>query len=713
MTPNEIKELEIQKNIINHVDSFKSFRFNAGAGAGKTYALIETLKYVTIHKITATKSPQKVACITYTNVAVREIKNRLGNSETVQVSTIHEYLWEIIKKAQPQLLICHKEKVKQTIDSYNQELYNSDEAKFFFNLDKTQQQYFFQYAMQTKDIFYQSKNFSAASFKSFYLNNNEIHKPLFIISCLKNVKNFKYVVELFYKIQRLEECLKNIDSKEEKRVYYDSKVNTDRLHYMKFSHNTLLEYGLKLVKNYPTLCRIIVDSYPYFFIDEYQDTHCNVVKFVKTVHDYAIKNNKNWMVGYFGDTAQSIYEDGVGRRITELHDGLDDIDNLFNRRSHQQIINIANNIRADKIVQIPIFEERNNGSTIFFHHNSEDKLTIAQKFLADYKNDLIKANKTEGDTDSDNNKIHCLVLTNRLMARFNGFSDVYQTYQKSTIYHDNLNTQVLSQQLEKLHPTILTIYHFVRLYQDIQMNIVSYYDIFGTYSKKITFSKASLVIRELQNTEVASLKDWVELITQRFKNSEAKEEIGKLLINRIKYEKDKVTSSDVLMSTFLDSINTLMNRDSEDENMAKEKINSVLELPITSLTNWANFIRGIEYGDIIYHTYHGAKGEEYENVAIILEHSFGSKDRGKFKSYFNAIQKKPEGEDHILSAHHVEENHINAQNLLYVACSRAIINLRILYLDDISEIKEGIESIFGKSTLLSIGETHIPVGFVE
>ena len=81
MTPNEVKELEIQKSIIKHVDDFQSFRFNAGAGAGKTHALIETLKYVIVNKIAATNSPQKIACITYTNVAVDEIKSRLGNSE--------------------------------------------------------------------------------------------------------------------------------------------------------------------------------------------------------------------------------------------------------------------------------------------------------------------------------------------------------------------------------------------------------------------------------------------------------------------------------------------------------------------------------------------------------------------------------------------------------------------------------------------------------
>ncbi|MGF1817748.1 UvrD-helicase domain-containing protein, partial [Vibrio splendidus] len=337
--------------------------------------------------------------------------------------------------------------------------------------------------------------------------------------------------------------MNRIDAGKEKRVNYDSKVNADRLHRMKFSHDTLLEYGLKLVETYPTLCRIIIDSYPYFFIDEYQDTHRNVVKFVKTINDYAIKNNKEWMVGYFGDTAQCIYEDGVGRDITELHDGLDDINKVFNRRSHQQIIDVANNIRDDEIVQKPIFDDRNNGSVSFFYHNSEDKLATAQQFIAEYKSDLAKANKEEGYTYADNDKIHCLVLTNRLMASFNGFEGVYDVYSKSKIYYNDLNTQVLSHELDKLHPTALTIYYLIKLYEDIQQGEVSYYDVFGSSSKNMAFSKASLVIRELENKDIASLNCWVELIVDRLGNSDAKEALGKALINRINYEQDKVTSS--------------------------------------------------------------------------------------------------------------------------------------------------------------------------
>ena len=696
MTPNEIKELEIQEDIIKHVDAFRSFRFNAGAGAGKTYALIEMLKHVIVNKISAARSSQKVVCITYTNVAVNEIKRRLGNSDAVHVSTIHERLWELVKRAQPQLLICHKEKIEDAIEKNSQDLFGSDKAMFFIKLDEPQRNEFIEFAKRTKELFYQYEKQSAASFKGAY-SNTEINPPEFLTDCLKNVDKFKYVIKLLYKNQRLKDCLDRINAGEEKRVSYDNKVNVDRLHRMKFSHDTLLEYALKLVESYPTLCRIVVDSYPYFFIDEYQDAHSNVVKFVKTINDYALENNKKWMVGYFGDTAQSIYEDGIGRKIEDLHGGLVSVNKLINRRSHRQLIDVANNIRADEIVQVPIFEGRNAGSVHFFYNDSDQKLTVAEQFLAEYKNDLASDNGEPGNIGDEEIKINCLVLTNKLMATFNGFGDVYEVFQKSAIYHDNLNTQVLSQQLEKLHPVILTIYRLVKLYQDIQESVVSYYDVFGASSENMAFSKASLVVRELKNGGGVLFKDWLDLIICLLESGGAKAELCEALINCVNFERDEVASAGTFESKLLGNINFLMNEESEDEVKAKEKVDNILALPLSSLMNWANFIDGKEAGDIVYHTYHGTKGEEYENVAIILEHSFGLKNKNKFKKYFEFVQKSTEEKEQFLTDPEAVDKLINTQNLLYVACSRAIKNLRVLYLDEISEIASGINTVFGES----------------
>lgn len=691
MVCNDIQETDVQSKIIDHIDGGKSFLFNAGAGAGKTYALVETIKYVTINKFSETKYIYKVACITYTNVAVNEIKKRLGNSSVVHVSTIHEMLWLLIKKYQPQLLECHKKKTEEVLEFCGDQLRNDSKSEFYRNLSTTDRRYFDDYIVGTKELFYRSKNLKADAFKKNYSDYNEIIKPSFFDKCIKNVKNFKFVVDLIYKRQSLEECLCKIKNKEVSRVNYDSKVNRDRLSYMKFSHDTLLEYSLSLFKGYPFLCRMVIDIYPYFFIDEYQDTDIKVISIIKVIHDYAIGQNKNWMVGYFGDVAQSIYEGAVGKGINEVHGGLCLIDKFINRRSHSQIIDVANKIRNDAIVQRPISELKNNGSVLFFNHDNEkDQVEITKNFLVDYKKSL-----DENDSlTSNNEKIHCLVLTNQLIAKLNNFGSVYNAFKRSSIFYEELNAQVLSKQLKNLHPTVLVIYRLAKIYKDISEGVVSYYSIFGDSVNFITFSRARFVIRELKDVMISTFGNWIDFLSDRLENSKEKDVLGEILKNRVGYDGLALGVAGGVRLSLLDSIDKLMNGKGGGNSNSNENIELILSLPMKDLINWIGFIDDVEVNDIIYHTYHGVKGKEYKNVAVIMENDFGN-EKGKFKNYFHNIKNTQDKQVDILSDPSSAKPHIHTKNLLYVACSRAILNLRILYLGDISDIKEGIESIFG------------------
>jgi DNA helicase-2/ATP-dependent DNA helicase PcrA len=70
----------------------------AGAGSGKTTSLIKALrKIVDISGERLVMRRQKVACITYTDVAVAEIVEDVGHNNVVHVSTIHSFLWSLVK----------------------------------------------------------------------------------------------------------------------------------------------------------------------------------------------------------------------------------------------------------------------------------------------------------------------------------------------------------------------------------------------------------------------------------------------------------------------------------------------------------------------------------------------------------------------------------------------------------------------------------------
>ena len=60
----------------------------------KTYALVQSLKLLLNKKESQFYiHGQKILCITYTNAAANEIKERLGNTPLILVSTIHERMW--------------------------------------------------------------------------------------------------------------------------------------------------------------------------------------------------------------------------------------------------------------------------------------------------------------------------------------------------------------------------------------------------------------------------------------------------------------------------------------------------------------------------------------------------------------------------------------------------------------------------------------------
>ena len=92
---------EFQKDeflqIMELINSNENFLLSGGAGSGKTYSLVQVIKQVLTSNPTV-----KVACITYTNAAVKEIEERV-NHKNLNVSTIHDFLWDNIKHFQKEL----------------------------------------------------------------------------------------------------------------------------------------------------------------------------------------------------------------------------------------------------------------------------------------------------------------------------------------------------------------------------------------------------------------------------------------------------------------------------------------------------------------------------------------------------------------------------------------------------------------------------------
>lgn len=103
-SPALIAARDAQSKIDDCLDRGRSFRLEAGAGAGKTYSLVAALKRLIANRgAQLLQSGQKVACITYTEVARNEIAQEIEEHPAILVDTIHAFCWAFLAQFQKSL----------------------------------------------------------------------------------------------------------------------------------------------------------------------------------------------------------------------------------------------------------------------------------------------------------------------------------------------------------------------------------------------------------------------------------------------------------------------------------------------------------------------------------------------------------------------------------------------------------------------------------
>lgn len=101
----------------------KCFVVVAGAGSGKTTSLVKALDYIGQNfGPELRRRQQKIACITYTEVAVNEIWTDVGNDSLFHVSTIHSFLWSVVKPFQKDIRNWLKQHIESKLSSAKSEL---------------------------------------------------------------------------------------------------------------------------------------------------------------------------------------------------------------------------------------------------------------------------------------------------------------------------------------------------------------------------------------------------------------------------------------------------------------------------------------------------------------------------------------------------------------------------------------------------------------
>lgn len=118
-----------------------SFVMVAGAGSGKTTSLVKALsRVVQDYGAILRRQGRKVACITYTDIAANEIWSDVGNNPLVHVSTIHSFLWAVIRPFQSDISAWVASRVEEKVSDLREAAENFGPRVHQATRDKNQQE---------------------------------------------------------------------------------------------------------------------------------------------------------------------------------------------------------------------------------------------------------------------------------------------------------------------------------------------------------------------------------------------------------------------------------------------------------------------------------------------------------------------------------------------------------------------------------------------
>ena len=628
--------LTLEKEVLEALQCIrdgKNLILEGGAVSGKTYSLI----YL-IDALTAERPYVRIVCITYTNNAVAEILSRIEN-ENLWVSTIHEFIWSLIRKYQNEI----KDILVELINDENEKNFKKPKD---FSEDLISKEYF----------------------ENLYVDYDEYY---------------------------------SVTPNDESRV--------------KISHDHILIVAEKMFEKYKKISDILKDIADCIFVDEYQDTSPFVTDILLKHLEQSSKKN---IIGFFGDSMQSIYDDGVG----DLNQySLTKIVKTQNRRNPRVVIEVANKFRNDGIEQVPSNNvdapNMENGIVrdgcikFLYGSESDDFVNIKRKSIF----------KSWDFTDGKKTKE--LRLTHKYNAEMADFKELYESYNsdliitlinmiKERIDKGNLDSD---KTLGELALEVKPIFKKVDLLDQINGKEIyqSIYSALEDMSWEEAYEKCRVTKESLMSYKLNGMSGRYEANSYRDRilcRLDILEEIielyeGNKFNDFLRITKFSIHNRDDKIC-LKQAIDYLVNEDNQTiEDVLKfAEVKGLLkedELFSDYILNkgfylWER-IKNIsfkQYRKSIFYlkefspicTQHSVKGSEYDNVLLILESNWNKYD-------FNTLFGKGSSSPNVK---------LRTKRLFYVCITRAKNNLVIYMPTDDPEIVCEASKFFGEENVINI-----------
>ena len=342
------KQLEAVKSLENTL-------VVAGAGSGKTFTIVNKIKYLLDNNI---YKENELLVISFTNESVNDLKRKIDYN--LDIMTFHKLAITLINN--PDMKISNEYYLKFIINEY----FNSY-GKYNKKQNKLIKRIFQEMDIDNlKKLIFTFINLYKSNYNDINYLLNLYQKSHFI-----NKIYFKIILEIYH--------------------IYNQEIESSNL----YDFNDMIKIATNNINN-----NIIKTNYKYIIIDEFQDTSLNRFKLI----DVIMKQN-NAKIFVVGDDYQSIYRFSgcnldIFLNFNKLVSNLNIINLDYNYRNPKEIIDVANSFIMKNKNQIKketiCLKNINKPIKICFYKNKRTAIEKILKYI-DTKYLILGRNNTDKD----------------------------------------------------------------------------------------------------------------------------------------------------------------------------------------------------------------------------------------------------------------------------------------------------------------------------
>ncbi|CDH18969.1 Pathogenesis-related protein [Xenorhabdus bovienii str. kraussei Quebec] len=448
------------------------------------------------------------------------------------------------------------------------------------------------------------------------------------------------------------------------------------------SHADVLKIFSSFLTTKPMMAEVIVNKFPFIFIDESQDTNKDVIRAFFELQ-YA-KSNKV-VIGLFGDTMQRIFGGGESELGNTKSSGWITFDKEMNHRSARRIVALGNQIRSeyDKRKQFAR-DGAANGYVRYFLLSND--VSNKNEIEARIREVMAEVTDDADWTDIQSKDTAILLLEHKMAGRRLGFDDLWNKLEKS----DKIKERISNGESTELN-----------FFSDIVFPMAE-------ASRNERRTELMSILRErnsplLEANVLDSNKDdplsLARTAEHAFKNVVSNNKVSFRAVLEVLAKHNLLRIPEKLLSFVVASEERKVESEPEQMGAIQEVESETEERDDSEITAWAealetDFFQIRNYKDYInensiFLTHQGVKGNEFKRVMVVMDDDEAGGFLFSYEQYFGAKElsssskkKQDAGEETGLD---------RTRRLFYVTSTRAKNSLaHVIYTSDVAKIKENL-----------------------